>query len=97
LASVLRDERTNDRDASRVSGDGVVDGVVREEGHCWTTHVMGGACDGACSGTVKAGSFRMDAKDHIGSSIYLASIWMRGDEAEETVEAGNGREGGVRV
>jgi hypothetical protein len=36
----------------------------------------------------------MDAKDHIGNPIDLAFIRMRGDEAEETVEAGNGREGG---
>ncbi len=45
----LRDERTNDRDAGRVGGDGVVDGVVREEGHRWTAHVMGGASDGPSS------------------------------------------------
>ncbi len=31
----LRDERTHDVNAGRVSGDGVVDGVVREEGHRW--------------------------------------------------------------
>ncbi len=33
-------------------------------------------------------------KDHIGSPIDLASIWMRGDEAKKTVEAGHGGEGG---
>jgi hypothetical protein len=36
----------------------------------------------------------MDAKDHVGSPIDLASIRMRGDEAQETVKAGHGREGG---
>ncbi len=36
----------------------------------------------------------MDAKDHIGSPIDLASIRMRGDEAKKTVEAGHGGEGG---
>ncbi len=45
----LRDERTNDRDAGRVSGDGVVDGAVREEGHRWTAHLMGRASDGPSS------------------------------------------------
>jgi hypothetical protein len=45
----LRDERAHDRDAGRVSGDGVVDGVVREEGHRWTAHIMGGASDGPSS------------------------------------------------
>jgi hypothetical protein len=47
----LRDEGANDRDAGRVGGDGVVDGVVREEGHRWTAHVMGGASDGPSSWT----------------------------------------------
>ena len=42
----LRDEGSNDRDAGRVGGDGVVDGVVREEGHRWTANIMGGASDG---------------------------------------------------
>ena len=36
----------------------------------------------------------MDAKDHIGSPIYLAPIRMGRDEAEETVETGHGGEGG---
>jgi hypothetical protein len=36
----------------------------------------------------------MDAKDHIGSPIDLASIRMRGDEAKETVKAGHSGEGG---
>ncbi len=36
----------------------------------------------------------MDAKDHIGSPIDLASIWMGGDEAKKTVKAGHGGEGG---
>jgi hypothetical protein len=72
----------------------VIDGVVREEGHCWTAHVMGGACDGPSSRAGLVGSVRMDAKEHIGSPIYLASIRMRGDEAKETVKAGHGREGG---
>ena len=45
----LRDERARDRDAGRVGGDGVVDGVVREEGHRWAAHVMGGASDGPSS------------------------------------------------
>ena len=36
----------------------------------------------------------MDAKDHIGSPIDLAPIRMGRDEAEETVEAGHGGEGG---
>ncbi len=36
----------------------------------------------------------MDAKDHIGSPIDLASIRMRGDEVKKTVEAGHGGEGG---
>ena len=47
----LRDEGADDRDAGRVGGDGVVDGVVREEGHRWTAHVMGGASDGPSSRT----------------------------------------------
>jgi hypothetical protein len=45
----LRDERANYRDAGRVGGDGVIDGVVREEGHRWTDHVMGRARDGPSS------------------------------------------------
>ncbi len=45
----LRDEGANDRDAGRVDGDGLVDGVVREKGHRWTSHVMGGASDGPSS------------------------------------------------
>ena len=36
----------------------------------------------------------MDAKDHIGSPIDLAPIRMGRDEAEETVKAGHGGEGG---
>ncbi len=36
----------------------------------------------------------MDAKDHIGRPIDLASIRMRGDEAKKTVEARHGGEGG---
>ncbi len=36
----------------------------------------------------------MDAKDHIGSPIDLASIRMRGDKAKKTVEASHGGEGG---
>ncbi len=36
----------------------------------------------------------MDAKDHVGGPIDLASIRMRGDEAKETVTAGHGGEGG---
>ena len=47
----LRDEGSNDRDAGRVGGDGVVDGSVPEEGHRWTAHVMGRASDGPSSGT----------------------------------------------
>ncbi len=47
----LRDERTHDRDAGRVGGDGVVDRVVREEGHRLAAHVMGGASDGPRSRT----------------------------------------------
>jgi hypothetical protein len=90
----LRDEGANDRDAGRVGGDGVVDGVVREEGHRWTAHVMGGASDGPSSRAGQVGSIRMDAEDHIGSPIYLAPIRMGGDEAKETVKAGHGGEGG---
>jgi hypothetical protein len=78
----VRDERTNDRDASRVGGDGMFDIVVREEGHRWTTHVMGAASNGPCSGTGEVGGVRKDAKDHIGSPIDLASIRMREDEAK---------------
>ena len=55
---------------------------------------MGGASDGPSSGTGEIGSIRMDAKDHIGSPIYLAPIRMGRDEAEETVEGGHGGEGG---
>ena len=36
----------------------------------------------------------MDARDHIGSPIDLASIRMGGDEAKKTVKAGHGGEGG---
>jgi hypothetical protein len=36
----------------------------------------------------------MDAKDHIGSPIDLASIRMGGDEPKKTVKAGHGGEGG---
>jgi hypothetical protein len=35
----------------------------------------------------------MDAKDHIGIPIDLASIRMRGDEAKETVKVDHGKEG----
>jgi hypothetical protein len=41
----LRDEGANDRDASRVGGDGVVDGVSGEEGRRVVAHVMGRASD----------------------------------------------------
>ncbi len=72
----------------------MVAGVVREEGHCWTAHVMGGASDGPSSRAGQVGSVRMDAEDHIGSPINLAPIRMGGDEAKETVKAGHGGEGG---
>ncbi len=61
----LRDEGANDRDAGRVGGNGVIDGVVREEGHRWTAHVMGEASDGTSSRAGEVGSVQMDAKDHI--------------------------------
>ncbi len=90
----LRDERTHDRDAGRVGGDAVVDRVVHEEGHRWAAHVVGGPSDGPSSGTGEVGSVRMDAQDHIGCPIDLASIRMRRDKGQETVKAGHGGEGG---
>jgi hypothetical protein len=48
---------------------------------------MGGASDESSSGTEKVGCVRMGEKDRIGSPIDLASIWMRENEAEETVKA----------
>jgi hypothetical protein len=47
----LRDEGAHDRDTGRVDGDGVVDGVVGEEGRRVVAHVMGRASDGPSSGT----------------------------------------------
>ena len=55
---------------------------------------MGRASDGPSSWTGEIGCIRMDAKDHIGSPIDLAPIRMGRDEAEETVKAGHGEEGG---
>ncbi len=37
----LRDKRAYDRDAGRVGGDGVVDGVVGEEGRRVVAHARG--------------------------------------------------------
>jgi len=90
----LRDEGADDRDAGRVGGDGVVDGVVREEGHRWTAHVVGGASDGPSSRTGEVGGIRMNAQDHLGCPIDLASIRMRRDKGQETVEAGHGGKSG---
>ncbi len=90
----LRDERTHDRYVGRVGGDGVVDGIVREEGHRSTAHVMGGASDGPSSGTREVGSVGMDAQDHIRCPIDLASIRMRRDKGQETVKTGHSGEGG---
>jgi hypothetical protein len=72
----------------------VVDRVVRKEGHRWTAHVVGGPSDGPSSGTGEVGSERMEAQDHIGCPIDLASIRMRRDKGQETVKAGHGGEGG---
>ena len=55
---------------------------------------MGGASDGPSSWTGEVRRIRMDAQDHIGSPIDLAPIRMGRDEAEETVKAGQGGEGG---
>ena len=90
----LRDEGAHDRDAGRVGGDWVVDGVVGEEGRRVVAHVMGRASDGPSSGTGEVGRVRMDAKNHLGSPIDFAPIRMGRDEAEETVKAGHGGEGG---
>ena len=83
-----------DRDAGRVGGDGVVDGVVGEECRRVVAHVMGRASDGPSSGTGDIGRIRMDAQNHLGGPIDFAPIRMGRDEAEETVEAGHGGEGG---
>jgi hypothetical protein len=72
----------------------VVDGAVREEGHRGTAHVMGGASDGPSTWTGEVGSVRMDAQDHIGCPIDLASIRLRRDKGQETVESGDSSEGG---
>ena len=90
----LRDEGAHDRDAGRVGGDWVVEGVVGEEGRRVVAHVMGRASDGPSSGTGEVGRVRMDAKNHLGSPIDFAPIRMGRDEAEETVKAGHGGEGG---
>ena len=45
----LGDERTYYRDAGRVGGDWVVEGVVGEEGRRVVAHVMGRASDGPSS------------------------------------------------
>jgi hypothetical protein len=47
----LSDKGAYDRDAGRVSGNGVVDGIVGEEGRRVVAHVMGRASDGPSSGT----------------------------------------------
>ncbi len=91
----LRDKGAYDRYAGRVGGDGVVDGVVGEEGRCVDAHVMGRASDGPSSGTGEIGCIRMDAQNHLGGPIDFAPIQMGRDKAEETVKAGDGGEGGV--
>ncbi len=88
-----------DRDAGRVGGDGVVDGVVREEGrrvvaHVVVAHVVGRASDGPSSGTGEIRRIRMDAQNHLGGPIDFAPIRMGRDKAEETVKAGHGGKGG---
>ncbi len=50
-ALATNDERAYDRNAGRVGGDGVVDGLFGEEGHRWAAHVVGGPSDGPSSGT----------------------------------------------
>ncbi len=47
----LSDKGAYDRDAGRVGGDGVVDGIVGEEGRRVVAHAMGRASDGPSSGT----------------------------------------------
>jgi hypothetical protein len=90
----LRDKGAYDRDAGRVGGDGVVDGIVGEEGRCVVAHVMGRASDGPSSRTGEIGRIRMDAQNHFGGLIDFAPIRMGRDKAEETVKAGHGGEGG---
>ena len=72
----------------------MVDGVVGEEGRRVVAHVMGRASDGPSSGTGEIRRIRMDAQNHLGGPIDFAPIRMGRDEAEETVKAGHGGEGG---
>ncbi len=90
----LRDEGAHDRDAGRVGGDGVVDGVVGEEVRRVVAHVVGRASDRPSSGTGEIRRIQMDAQNHLGGPIDFAPIRMGRDEAEETVKSGHDGEGG---
>jgi hypothetical protein len=83
----LRDERTNDRDAGRVGGDGVVDGAVREEAHRWTAHVMGGASDGLSS---RAGIGRKRPNGRKGSYRKPDRPCVHSDARRRSQEDGRG-------
>ena len=76
-------------------GDGVVEGSLGVDGKevDGAPHVVYGACDRTCTGTGKVGGIRMDPQDHIGSSIDLAAIGMRGDIAQKTIETRHSGEG----
>jgi hypothetical protein len=65
----LRYEGAHDRDAGRVGGDGVVGGVVGEEGRRVVAHVMGRASDG----------YRTHPNGRIKSSRRLDRFWVHSD------------------
>jgi hypothetical protein len=55
---------------------------------------MGRASDGPSSWTGEIGNVRMDAQDHVGCPMGLASIRMRRDKGQETFKADHGGKGG---
>jgi hypothetical protein len=56
--------------------------------------VVEGTGDRASIGAGEIGSIRMDAQDHVGCPIDLATIRMGKDKAKEAIEAGDGGKGG---
>jgi hypothetical protein len=73
-----------------VVGKDGVEGVGRAK-------VVEGAGDRASIGAGEIGGIRMDAQDHVGCPIDLATIRMVRDKAKEAVEVRDGGEGGSRL
>ncbi len=59
--------------------------------------VVEGTGNRASIGAGEIGGIRMDAQDHVGCPIDLATIRMGRDKAKEAVEARDGGEGGGRL